>query len=72
MSDPHEAQRAVLDLLLREHPRLLELDQLKALLPDVPRLAQVVRILVDDGLANRLGDLVGASRAAVRFEDLRV
>ena len=71
MSDPHQAERAVLDVLLREHPRLLELEQLNARLPDVPRLSQVVRILVDDGLATRLGDLVGASRAAVRFDALR-
>jgi hypothetical protein len=71
MSDPHASQRAVLGALLEAHPRLLELDQLAAQLPDVPRLGQVVRILADDGLVTRLGDLVGASRAAVRCDALR-
>jgi hypothetical protein len=68
MTDPYSAQRAVLDVLLKAHPRLLALDQLASDLPDVPRAREAVRVLIDDGLATRLGDLVGASRAAVRFK----
>jgi hypothetical protein len=71
MSHHDLPQRAVLDALLAAHPRLLEADELAAQLPEVPRVNQVLRVLVDDGLATRLGDLVGASRAAVRFDALR-
>jgi hypothetical protein len=35
---------------------------------DIPRVREVLRVLTDDGLASRLGDRVGASRAAVRFD----
>jgi hypothetical protein len=71
MSDHDLPQRVVLGALLDAHPRLLEADELAAQLHDVPRVDQIVRILVDDGLVTRLGDLVGASRAAVRFDALR-
>jgi hypothetical protein len=37
-------------------------------LTDVPRAREALRVLVDDGLATRLGDQVGCSRAAVRVE----
>jgi len=40
-------------------------------LPDVPRVREALRVLVDDGLATMLGDRVGVSRAAVRFDALR-
>ena len=39
-------------------------------LADVPRPREALRVLVDDGLVNRLGDLVGLSRSAVRFNAL--
>jgi hypothetical protein len=39
-------------------------------LADVPRVREALRVLVDDGLATRLGDRVGVSRAAVRFDAL--
>jgi hypothetical protein len=71
MSDHDSPQRVVLKTLLEAHPRLLETNELAAQLPDVPRVNQVVRVLVNDGLATRIGDLVGASRAAVRFDTLR-
>ena len=71
MSDHDLPQRVVLGALLEAHPRLLETNKLASELPDVPRVNQVIRVLVDDGLATRMGDLVGASRAAVRFEALR-
>ena len=69
---PHHdlAQRAVLRALLATHPRLLDLDELCAQLSDVPRVREALRVLVDDGLATRLGDRVGVSRAAVRFNAL--
>jgi hypothetical protein len=71
MSDHDLPQRLVLGALLDAHPRLLEANELAVRLPDVPRVDQVVRVLVDDGLATRMGDLVGASRAAVRLDALR-
>jgi hypothetical protein len=70
MTDHDLAQRAVLRELLEAHPRLLGLDDLVAQLPDVPRVSDALRVLVDDGLATRLGDRVGAARAAVRFQAL--
>ena len=70
MPDPNENQRAVLGALLRAHPRLLDVDELTAQLSDVPRVREALRVLLDDGLATRLGDRVGLSRAAVRFNAL--
>ena len=43
-------------------------EELEEQLADVPRAREALRVLVDDGLATRLGDRVGCSRAAVRFE----
>jgi hypothetical protein len=70
MPDPNHNQRAVLGVLLRAHPRLLDVNELTAQLSDVPRVREALRVLVDDGLATRLGDRVGVSRAAVRFNAL--
>jgi hypothetical protein len=70
MTNHDLAQRAVLRLLLQTHPRMLGLDELTAQLADVPRAREATRVLVDDGLATRLGDRVGLSRAAVRFDAL--
>jgi hypothetical protein len=71
MTDYNSAQRAVLGALLEAHPRLLGLDELEAQLAQVPRAREALRVLVDDGLATRLGDRVGVSRAAVRFDALK-
>ena len=71
MTDYDTAQRAVLTALLAAHPRLLGTDELEAGLTGVPRTREALRVLVGDGLATRLGDRVGASRAAVRFDALR-
>lgn len=71
MTDYDTAQRAVLTALLEAHPRLLGTHELEAGLTDVPRTREALRVLVGDGLATRLGDRVGASRAAVRFDALR-
>jgi hypothetical protein len=70
MTDPDAAQRAVLEALFRAHPRMLELDELAAQVADVPRAREALRVLVADGLATQLGELVGVSRAAVRFHVL--
>ena len=71
MTDYDRAQRAVLGALLEAHPRLLDLDALESNLGDVPRPREALRVLVGDGLATQLGDRVGATRAAVRFDALR-
>jgi hypothetical protein len=70
MSDHDLAQRAVLGALLAAHPRMLGIDELVSQLADVPRAHDALRVLIDDGLATRLGDRVGCSRAAVRFDAL--
>ncbi len=70
MTEHDLAQRAVLDVLLKAHPRMLAANELTAQLEDVPRAREALRVLVDDGLATRLGELVGASRAVVRFAAL--
>jgi hypothetical protein len=70
MTDHDLAQRAVLGALLAAHPRMLGIDELVAELPEIPRVREALRVLVDDGLVTRLGDRVGCSRAAVRFDAL--
>ena len=70
MTDHDSGQRAVLAALLAAHPRMLGVDELVAQLADVPRAREALHVLVDDGLATRLGDRVGVSRAAVRFDAL--
>src|SRR3954451_11012863 len=64
MTDHDEPQRAILRVLLAAHPRMLGMDELVAQLPDVPRANEALRVVIADGLANRLGDRVGLSRAA--------
>jgi hypothetical protein len=71
MTDPDASQRLVLRTLLDAHPRLVGIDELTAKLAEVPRVREALAVLVDDGLATRLGDRVGVSRAAVRFAVLR-
>jgi hypothetical protein len=67
----HDApQRSVPGALLDAHPRLVGVEDLVAQLADVPRVSEVIRVFVADGLGTRLRDLIGASRAAVRFQAL--
>jgi hypothetical protein len=70
MTPADSAQRIVLGALLDAHPRLLGVEELAARLADVPRVREALKVLVEDGLATRLGDRVGVSRAAVRFAAL--
>lgn len=70
MTDPNAGQRAVLAALFDAHPRMLSIDELATQLTDVPRVREALRVLIDDGLATQLGQLVGVSRAAVRFHAL--
>jgi hypothetical protein len=59
-------------MLLEQHPAMLSVEELRRLLPDVPRLDEAVEQLVRDGVVNRVGDLIGASRAAVRTDQLAI
>jgi hypothetical protein len=70
MTDHDLSQRFVLRALINAHPRLVGTDELTLQLADVPRVREAVKVLVDAGLATRLGDRVGVSRAAVRFNAL--
>jgi hypothetical protein len=70
VTDYDLAQRSVLRTLLDAHARLLDVGELDDRLPDVPRVQEALRVLVGDGLAMQLGDRVGGSRAAVRFDAL--
>ena len=49
MTDHDLSQRAVLGTLLGAHPRMLGVDELVALLSDVPRVREALRVLVDEG-----------------------
>lgn len=70
--DPADvADRVVLGALLERHPAMTGLDELDRELHDLDVRAAVGR-LSKDGLINRLGDRVGVSRAAARFDQLGV
>jgi hypothetical protein len=78
-SDEDKAEQAVLALLLEVHPAHLSLDEVVRELTDRPddfaprdRVNNAVRDLAAAGLVHRHGAFVFASRAAVRFEDLRI
>jgi hypothetical protein len=78
-SDQVKAEQAVLALLLDTHPALLSLDEIVRELTDRPdefgprdRVNNAVRDLVAAGLVHRHGAFAFASRAAVRFEELRL
>ena len=70
MTDADYADRALLELLLDAHPGMVDFDAVMAKLSDVPDVAHALERLSEDGLARRLGDRVGATRAAVRFLQL--
>jgi hypothetical protein len=62
------AQRTVLGLLLERHTAMLSVEEVHGQVSDVPDLGDAADRLVRDGLANRVGHLIGASRAAVRAD----
>jgi hypothetical protein len=62
-------QRAIVATLLCARPRMLELAELAAL-DGVERVEEAVHHWREDGVVVRLGDLVGVSRAAMRYREL--
>ena len=70
MNDTDGNQRTVLRALLDAHPRMLGLDDLGVAIPDPAAVEFAVTQLASDGLAAKLGERVGATRAAVRFDVL--
>ena len=79
VSDEEQAEQAVLALLLEVHPAQLSIDEVVRELTDRPdefaprdRVNNALRDLAAAGLVHRHGAFVFASRAAVRFEDLRI
>jgi hypothetical protein len=51
---------------------MLTIEEAQRRLSDVPRVDEAVEHLVRDGIANRVGELIGASRAPVRTDQLMV
>jgi hypothetical protein len=72
MTKSDYAQRIVLGLLLERHPTMLTAEEVRRTLSDVPELDHAISQLVADRVANRVGDLIGASRAAVRTDQLAI
>jgi hypothetical protein len=79
VSDEEQAEQAVLALLLDVYPAQLSIDEVVRELTDRPdefaprdRVNNALRDLAAAGLVHRHGAFVFASRAAVRFEDLRI
>lgn len=64
------AQRVVFGLLLEHHPVMLDMDGLVEGADGEFDAESVVTMLINDGLASRVGHKVGATRAAVRAEQL--
>ena len=65
-------QRAALGALLEAHPGPLSEHELASILGDEIAAADTLAALKRDGLANVAGQLVFASRAAVRADALRL
>jgi hypothetical protein len=64
------SQRAVLGLLLEKHPAMVSVEELRRHMANVPRVDEALEHLLRDGVATKLGDLVGASRVAIRTDQL--
>jgi hypothetical protein len=63
-------ERAVLDALIEASPLTLDLPELGARLGEAVAPEEAVSSLVQHGLADRIGDRLRASSAAVRFAEL--
>lgn len=77
-SEDKKTQDAVLGLVLAEHPAQLTLPEIlreisgdNADFADADATERAVRDLIGVGLLHRSGTLIVASRAALRFEELR-
>jgi hypothetical protein len=64
------AQRALPDVLLDAPPSMLTVADCHRRMPDGADADYALHQLMTDGLATQLGDLVGASRTAVRAKQL--
>jgi hypothetical protein len=64
MPDRTADQLAALTMLLDAHPRMVDLTEL------AEREREAIRMLTRDGLATTIGDLAGATHAAVRYSTL--
>jgi hypothetical protein len=65
-------ERTVLGALLEAHPAPLSYAELVTMLGDGLAVHDAIGALQRDGLANVTGDLVFASRAAVRGDELAI
>jgi hypothetical protein len=65
-----DAQRQVLVALLSRHPAMVPADELRVELADVHDIDQALTALIGEGVAMRLGELVGASWVAARTHRL--
>jgi hypothetical protein len=71
MAEPDErAQRIVFGALLEAHPGPLSRSELATMLRDPVAATDAVDALVRDGVANLAGEMVFASRAATRADQL--
>src|SRR4051794_37411170 len=70
--DADVMERAVWGALLEAHPGPLTQAELARMFGDRVAVQDAVAALVRDGLANQAGELVFASRAAVRADQLRL
>jgi hypothetical protein len=74
-SEDRRTERAVLAFLIDQHPTRLKRDELPLALnakdfAEKDAIARAVRELAGVGLVQIDGDLVGPTRAALRFEEL--
>ena len=74
-SEDRRTERAVLAFLLDQHPTRTTIDELPFALDakdfaEKDAIARAVRELIGAGLLAAEGDLIGPSRAALRFESL--
>jgi hypothetical protein len=66
------AQRSLLELLLDAHPSMLTIAEIHQRMPDGADADHALSQLMEDGLATRLGELLGATRTAIRARQLAI
>jgi hypothetical protein len=71
-ADVDAIERAVWSALLDAHPGPLSRAELHRMIGDAVRVDDAVAALIRDGLANESGELLFASRAGVRADQLRL